>query len=58
MIAYLNSDTDTERITGLTKELETINNQIDNIVDAVMAGIKSESLKERLKNLEDKNKEY
>ena len=54
MIAYLNSDTDTERITGLTKELETINNQIDNIVDAVMAGIKSESLKERLKNLEDK----
>lgn len=55
MIDFLiSSPGDEETVTNLNKELNLVNEQIENIVNAIMCGVKSNTLKDKLKDLEDK----
>lgn len=54
MLQYVNEFDEPSTSDELSKELESVNEQINNIVDAVLSGMKSETLKSKLKELEDK----
>lgn len=57
MMLFLNkSDTKIDKTIGLKKELQEVNKQLDNVLNAILNGITSPTIKEKLNELEDKKK--